>query len=537
MWRHTPLENDFDNEDGDHQLARDPTEVPAAPAGNTVEHLDCYNDPQCEEEKALNRTWQLTQSSGTWPIMWSNTKKEISLVLSRSLSHIYNSTQISGNRSGDEAVAANMTWPALWSKVWDVVSCSVGWSRMSLGYLYGFARKPGNASPHEATVVNGTETWSAMWSESQRYTEHNASWSLLARDSIDGDSFFTASLLLGAFALVLLLVCMVWPPPLQLSCPQRPSGEALTPRSGGGPGLSGTRSGTPVQLSDKDSRGLSSRPLLQNDVVQAMLTSTHSIPHADGSEMRDVMGHLPQGPPAVRKAGHEGMSLTPRESQWRSERGMSSSLTSTLPALYPALIIPHSESWFAVPFEKLEQPFLGSFDLCGLSKRPLLRASIALTNCGKWSFSVSMCHLQRGGELGSITAGNRGGSMQLRAQGDQHFGYIFPTISGSRSYNVIWGSQEILKVHFDPDSGSLLVTSLQNNSTVAVVTRCTQSAFFTDTDHLEICVGPNVDAVLILCCIFGVVLFGSSLSGSPDEGASALPRSEAFNETFRVDAE
>eukprot|EP00448_Togula_jolla_P000143 CAMPEP_0170608922 /NCGR_PEP_ID=MMETSP0224-20130122/21844_1 /TAXON_ID=285029 /ORGANISM="Togula jolla, Strain CCCM 725" /LENGTH=415 /DNA_ID=CAMNT_0010934183 /DNA_START=117 /DNA_END=1364 /DNA_ORIENTATION=+ len=182
-----------------------------------------------------------------------------------------------------------------------------------------------------------------------------------------------------------------------------------------------------------------------------------------------------------------------------------------LPVLCPALILPHSEAWFAVSFEKLQQASSGAFELFGLSGKPLLKVVPNISSDGRRSFTIAMTPA-RSPILGAVLAARAGtsASMQLKAGPGKHVGDLHPQSSSPGRYCLVTNNAEVITLNFDLGSCSLLVTSVGEGSTVALASRCSDSDFFKNTDHLQVRVNPGVDPVLVLCCVLGVVLFGSA---------------------------
>jgi len=189
---------------------------------------------------------------------------------------------------------------------------------------------------------------------------------------------------------------------------------------------------------------------------------------------------------------------------------LSSAATADLPLLCPALVLPHSEAWFAVSFEKLHQASLGPFELFGLSGKPLLKVTPDLSSDEQQSFSIATTPL-RSPILATVMAGSVGTStcMQIKDGQGMHFGDLFQSSKPGR-YSLLCGGRESLLLDFDTSTCSLCVITVKTALTVALACRSTDGPFFKGMDHLEIRVNPGVDPVLVLSCVLGVVLFGSA---------------------------
>eukprot|EP00448_Togula_jolla_P019524 CAMPEP_0170589126 /NCGR_PEP_ID=MMETSP0224-20130122/11190_1 /TAXON_ID=285029 /ORGANISM="Togula jolla, Strain CCCM 725" /LENGTH=433 /DNA_ID=CAMNT_0010912875 /DNA_START=75 /DNA_END=1376 /DNA_ORIENTATION=+ len=206
----------------------------------------------------------------------------------------------------------------------------------------------------------------------------------------------------------------------------------------------------------------------------------------------------------------EDLQATGKPSSQMNPRMSSSVSAVDLPLLCPALVLPHSEAWFAVSFERLHQALSGSFELFGLSGKPLLKVTPDLSSDEQQSFSIATTPL-RSPILATVMAGSVGTStcMQIKDGQGMHFGDLFQSSKPGR-YSLLCGGRESLLLDFDTSTCSLCVITVKTALTVALACRSTDGPFFKGMDHLEIRVNPGVDPVLVLSCVLGVVLFGSA---------------------------
>lgn len=184
------------------------------------------------------------------------------------------------------------------------------------------------------------------------------------------------------------------------------------------------------------------------------------------------------------------------------------------PPLCPALVLPHCEAWFAVSVEKLMEG-VGSFDVLGLSGNPLLRATVRHTGQGR-CIEVSMTPASSPtlASIGAPSMAAMGGAppaLEVHAAGGCPYGELRPSRGGG--YSLTCKGEEVVLLASDPQTGRLLLYAPGERVPLACAARCTESAFCGE-QYLEVRVNPGVDAVLVLCCVLAVALFG---------GGAALP--------------
>lgn len=183
------------------------------------------------------------------------------------------------------------------------------------------------------------------------------------------------------------------------------------------------------------------------------------------------------------------------------------------PPLCPALVMPHCEAWFAVSMERLMEG-AGSFDILGLSGAALLRATVLHSAEGSRIIEMSMTPA-RSPTLASIGVPGPGfSSLQVCGAGGAPYGELQPSPGPQGRYSLTIGNAEVMSIVSEAQGGRLLLYVPGSASPLGTVSRGTEGDFFHGAEHLEVCVNPGVDAVLVLCCVLAVVLFG---------GGQALP--------------
>eukprot|EP00448_Togula_jolla_P037454 CAMPEP_0170624480 /NCGR_PEP_ID=MMETSP0224-20130122/30252_1 /TAXON_ID=285029 /ORGANISM="Togula jolla, Strain CCCM 725" /LENGTH=484 /DNA_ID=CAMNT_0010950999 /DNA_START=70 /DNA_END=1524 /DNA_ORIENTATION=+ len=176
------------------------------------------------------------------------------------------------------------------------------------------------------------------------------------------------------------------------------------------------------------------------------------------------------------------------------------------PALCPALVLPQCEAWFAVSVEKLMEG-IGSFDVLGLSGNPLLRANVRHSQGGGRTIEVSMMPGNPMlASIGTPTEASCGpGVLEVRNSTGWLYGYLKPT--ARREYALVCDDKTVLTLNSD-DHGRLVLCAAGSSSPLARASKGMEGGVFVNAEHLQVRVDPGVDAVLMLCCVLAVVLFG-----------------------------
>lgn len=179
----------------------------------------------------------------------------------------------------------------------------------------------------------------------------------------------------------------------------------------------------------------------------------------------------------------------------------------TLPPLCPALLMPHCETWLGVAFDRLMEQE-GTFGILGVSGTPLLYATKTSANAdGAKSIIISLTPSRM--PLLATMSGGPGSPPEIRAGSGHPYGVLQP--SGNSQYSLVCGGYPVMAVMLDVGSGKLLMQSVADRAIVGHAARCKQSDYFEHGEHLEVRASPGVDAVLVLCCVLGVLQFDNAV--------------------------
>lgn len=183
------------------------------------------------------------------------------------------------------------------------------------------------------------------------------------------------------------------------------------------------------------------------------------------------------------------------------------------PALCPQLVLPHCESFFSIPIDRLEaarssSSINGSYDILGLSGNALLRA-VVRTEGGEQIIEVCMGP-PKSPPLASIRSSGRASQVEVRTAHGQQYGFLHPTDGSVPGYSLRCGTHEMMAVEGDVQSGQLLFNApgAPGGELLAQASRCSEGGFFAPSD-LEVRVNPGVDSVLVLLTVFAVVIYAA----------------------------
>jgi len=199
----------------------------------------------------------------------------------------------------------------------------------------------------------------------------------------------------------------------------------------------------------------------------------------------------------------------PRPTLQSTSHGISTSL----PPLCPALLMPHCETWLGVGFDQLMDTE-GTFGVLGVSGTPLLYVSVGNggPDGGKTvCVSLTPSRIPLLATISSPPVDSRGGAAPAEIRGGSGQPYGELRCSSLGKYSLICAGVPVIYLSFDSTSGKLLLHSAVDSALVAHASRCTESDYFGRGEHLEVRASPGVDGVLVLCCVLSVVLFGSGL--------------------------
>jgi len=179
----------------------------------------------------------------------------------------------------------------------------------------------------------------------------------------------------------------------------------------------------------------------------------------------------------------------------------SSSCNPPVPLLCPGLILAHCESWFVIPLEALEEP-IHDFDILGLSGKSILHASVHSPGpIGDFcQIKICMSDLRILASLSNSCKQDDSVVFEVFNALSQRFGYMkcaSTDRTSSNMYDFIRGETRLLSTQLDSQLGQLFFVGDQG--TIA-------RASIRDNRNLEICVCPNMDAVLVLACLIGTAV-------------------------------
>lgn len=176
------------------------------------------------------------------------------------------------------------------------------------------------------------------------------------------------------------------------------------------------------------------------------------------------------------------------------------------PPLCPMLVLPHCESFFAVPIDQLVAG-MSTVEILGLSGNALLRSTVKDTDEGR-IIEVSMSP-PRSPPLASICApsdyGPRAGMLELKGSRGKHYGWLRPTSNG---HVLRCGEDDVMTVITNASSGQCQLYAGSNGDMLAQASRSGDGEGIFAAEDLEVRVTPGMDAVLALLCVVSAVLFG-----------------------------
>jgi len=192
-------------------------------------------------------------------------------------------------------------------------------------------------------------------------------------------------------------------------------------------------------------------------------------------------------------------------------------LSSGPPPICPSLILPHTEARFMIPIESLMRAS-GELDIRGTSGRKLLNGSVTETPDGNRCLALASCGCEEDprvtvvapardgqGPLSGTSRGMR--TMELFGKGGSFYGTLEPGPDGGA---VLRCEGEIVMT-LDPGAGDLRMTaSSMDGRLLASAGKNVQVAVrqLESHDTWKLQVKPGLDAVLIVSCMLGALLFG-----------------------------
>lgn len=161
--------------------------------------------------------------------------------------------------------------------------------------------------------------------------------------------------------------------------------------------------------------------------------------------------------------------------------------------------MPNNESLFAISFDRLMSGE-GPLSVMGLSGNALLRIEVNSTPNGK-SFCIFMPPAKS--PLLAVVCqspSSHGSPVAIFKEGNVKFGEV---VAQGNQYRLIVGSALAIWMAFDRGTGTLNLHDGSSNVTIAAASR-TEPTDYSNEKHLEVCVNPGVDGVLVLCCVLAV---------------------------------
>jgi len=170
----------------------------------------------------------------------------------------------------------------------------------------------------------------------------------------------------------------------------------------------------------------------------------------------------------------------------------------------PTVIMPSCEARFAVPLHALSEVSAeGSFNIMDPLGNPLFCAVVRQAHGGrKLVISMAIPGSTPRASIGPLNGG-KGDQLEICGPGNSFFGTL--ELEKNGTYLVRRGGRTVMEIGGEPKSPrpGLKVLSPEGQPLASI--NCTLEAH-NGVDHLEIRARPNVDSVLILCCVFAVVL-------------------------------
>jgi len=180
-----------------------------------------------------------------------------------------------------------------------------------------------------------------------------------------------------------------------------------------------------------------------------------------------------------------------------------------LPTISPALVIPAAHTRLAVPLAPLFAPQF-EVDVLGLSGVPLLSAALLVED---GACAIQICLHNSSNVLGVVTA-----AKEVLGADRISFGTLVKEDKGGDELTHTLRdrtNRPILAVTSTRrDRRDFKMTSISNGRKIERATAVRRPAGKLPAEHYEVVANPNVDAVLVLACFLGVLVFEQTLPGS-----------------------
>jgi hypothetical protein len=171
------------------------------------------------------------------------------------------------------------------------------------------------------------------------------------------------------------------------------------------------------------------------------------------------------------------------------------------------LVLPHCESFFAVPIDELLAGG-STVEILGLSGNALLRSTVKDSEEGRViEISMSPPRSPSLATIGSpIKFGPRAGMMELKGSRGKHYGWLRPAASG---HILRCAEDDVMTVVINSSTGQLHLYAGSSGDMLAQASRSSDGEGIFAAEDLEVRVTPGMDAVLSLLCVVSSALFGS----------------------------
>jgi len=204
-------------------------------------------------------------------------------------------------------------------------------------------------------------------------------------------------------------------------------------------------------------------------------------------------------------AASKAVALAPQSALQNRPSASAENWHLELPTISPALVIPAAHTRLAVPLAPLfAQQF--EVDVLGLSGVPLLSAALLARE-------IQICLHNSSSVLGVVTA-----AKEVKGADGISFGTLVKEDKGGDELTHTLRdrtNRPILAVTSTRrDRRDFKMTSISNGRKVERATAVRRPAGKLPAEHYEVVANPNVDAVLVLACFLGVLVFEQTLPSS-----------------------
>jgi hypothetical protein len=189
-------------------------------------------------------------------------------------------------------------------------------------------------------------------------------------------------------------------------------------------------------------------------------------------------------------------------------QGMATSFPKRPPPLYPMMVLPHCESFFAVPIDQFAAG-ANSVEIHGLSGNALLRATLKDTSEGRVmeiamspQNSPPIASIREAAEEGP-TAGMKEVKL-CKPKPATHYGWLRPCDGGEI---LQCGGDDIMKIVIGRANSSCELYSCTTGDLLGQASRSCDGETMFNADDLEVRVAAGMDGVLVLLCVISMNVF------------------------------